>query len=75
MRVQTHIWVIACCAVLDWNAVLLLAYPSNNYRDLDICNHWNGRRHFLELGERGELHARNVTTSAYRVEAYEKDIS
>lgn len=42
-------------------------YPSSTYRDLDICNHWNGRRHFLELGERGELHARNVTTSAYRV--------
>ncbi|KAM7358950.1 CUB and LDLa domain isoform 3-T3 [Cochliomyia hominivorax] len=43
------------------------AYPPNTYRDLDICNHWNGRRHFLELGERGDLHARNVTTSAFRV--------
>lgn len=43
------------------------AYPANSYRDLDICNHWNGRRHFLELGERGELHARNVSTTAYRV--------
>ncbi|XP_064542218.1 uncharacterized protein Culd isoform X1 [Drosophila montana] len=42
------------------------AYPANSYRDLDICNHWNGRRHFLELGERGELHARNVSTTAYR---------
>ncbi|XP_053954594.1 uncharacterized protein LOC128860852 isoform X1 [Anastrepha ludens] len=41
-------------------------YPSNTFRDLDICNHWNGRRHFLELGERGDLHARNVTTSAFR---------
>ncbi|XP_037939940.1 uncharacterized protein LOC119672861 isoform X2 [Teleopsis dalmanni] len=43
-----------------------LAYPANNYHDLDICNYWNGRRYFLELGERGDLHARNVTTSAYR---------
>jgi len=45
------------------------AYPaSNSYRDLDICNHWDGRRHFLELGSpAGELHARNVTTTAYRV--------
>ncbi|TDG52862.1 hypothetical protein AWZ03_000405 [Drosophila navojoa] len=42
------------------------AYPTNSYRDLDICNHWNGRRHFLELGERGELHARNVSNTAYR---------
>ncbi|XP_034484194.1 uncharacterized protein LOC117789213 isoform X2 [Drosophila innubila] len=42
------------------------AYPVNSYRDLDICNHWNGRRHFLELGERGELHARNVSTTAFR---------
>ncbi|KAM8709232.1 hypothetical protein ACLKA7_016098 [Drosophila subpalustris] len=42
------------------------AYPANSYRDLDICNHWNGRRHFLELGERGELHARNVSTTAFR---------
>lgn len=45
------------------------AYPTNSYRDLDICNHWNGRRHFLELGERGELHARNVSNTAYRVSA------
>ncbi|XP_017129511.1 uncharacterized protein LOC108147474 isoform X1 [Drosophila elegans] len=44
------------------------AYPaSSSYRDLDICNHWDGRRHFLELGSpAGELHARNVTTTAYR---------
>ncbi|KAH8365913.1 hypothetical protein KR093_007304 [Drosophila rubida] len=42
------------------------AFPANSYRDLDICNHWNGRRHFLELGERGELHARNVSTTAFR---------
>lgn len=50
---------------------VVAAYPSNTYKDLDICNHWNGRRHFLELGERGELHARNVTTSAYRVGYFE----
>ncbi|XP_068142313.1 LOW QUALITY PROTEIN: uncharacterized protein Culd [Drosophila tropicalis] len=50
------------------------AYPAagsstagNGYRDLDICNHWNGRRHFLELGSPpGELHARNVSNTAYR---------
>ncbi|XP_020816929.1 uncharacterized protein LOC110190668 isoform X2 [Drosophila serrata] len=44
------------------------AYPaSNSYRDLDICNHWDGRRHFLELGSPpGELHARNVSYTAYR---------
>ncbi|XP_017109937.2 uncharacterized protein Culd isoform X1 [Drosophila bipectinata] len=44
------------------------AYPaSNSYRDLDICNHWDGRRHFLELGSpAGELHARNVSNTAYR---------
>ncbi|XP_034106579.1 uncharacterized protein LOC117569506 isoform X1 [Drosophila albomicans] len=42
------------------------AFPANSYRDLDICNHWNGRRHFLELGERGELHAKNVSTTAFR---------
>ncbi|KAH8397513.1 hypothetical protein KR222_008702, partial [Zaprionus bogoriensis] len=47
-------------------AVGVVAYPTNSYRDLDICNHWNGRRHFLELGERGELHARNVSTTAFR---------
>ncbi|XP_034659606.1 uncharacterized protein LOC117895798 isoform X1 [Drosophila subobscura] len=44
------------------------AYPASaSYRDLDICNHWDGRRHFLELGSpAGELHARNVTNTAYR---------
>ncbi|XP_055841767.1 uncharacterized protein LOC129908945 isoform X2 [Episyrphus balteatus] len=46
------------------------AYSGNSHRDLDICSHWNGRRHFLELGERGDLHARNVTTSAYRSTLY-----
>ncbi|EDV96708.1 GH16413 [Drosophila grimshawi] len=50
-------------ALISWPGE---AYPANSYRDLDICNHWNGRRHFLELGERGELHARNVSTTAYR---------
>lgn len=46
------------------------AYSGNSHRDLDICSHWNGRRHFLELGERGDLYARNVTTSAYRSTLY-----
>lgn len=48
------------------------AYPaSSSYRDLDICNHWDGRRHFLELGSpAGEVHARNVTTTAYRVSVF-----
>ncbi|XP_055915125.1 uncharacterized protein LOC129948234 isoform X2 [Eupeodes corollae] len=46
------------------------AYSGNSHRELDICSHWNGRRHFLELGERGDLHARNVTTSAYRSTLY-----
>lgn len=66
------------CARVRWNTVkitvvlcflnfFVTAYPPNTYKDLDICNHWNGRRHFLELGERGDLHARNVTTSAFRV--------
>ncbi|XP_030371836.1 uncharacterized protein LOC115622124 isoform X2 [Scaptodrosophila lebanonensis] len=50
-------------ALSNWGSE---AYPANSYRDLDICNHWNGRRHFLELGERGELHARNVSTTAFR---------
>ncbi|ALC43877.1 CG17352 [Drosophila busckii] len=50
-------------ALISWPGA---AYPASSYRDLDICNHWNGRRHFLELGERGELHARNVSTTAYR---------
>lgn len=53
-------------ALFSWPA-RGVAYPANSYRDLDICNHWNGRRHFLELGERGELHARNVSTTAFRV--------
>ncbi|KAH8379418.1 hypothetical protein KR009_004890 [Drosophila setifemur] len=55
---------VAC--LLGWPA--LNAYPaSNSYRDLDICNHWDGRRHFLELGSpAGELHARNVSNTAYR---------
>uniref|UniRef100_W8B6K8 CUB domain-containing protein n=1 Tax=Ceratitis capitata TaxID=7213 RepID=W8B6K8_CERCA len=52
---------LICVSVVSVNG-----YPSNTFRDLDICNHWNGRRHFLELGERGDLHARNVTTSAFR---------
>lgn len=47
--------------------VLVAAYPGNSHRDLDICSHWNGRRHFLELGEKGDLHARNVSASAFRV--------
>ncbi|XP_013112094.2 uncharacterized protein LOC106090460 isoform X1 [Stomoxys calcitrans] len=59
---------VVVCLLLSLS--LAAAYPSNNYKDLDICNHWNGRRHFLELGERGELHARNVTTSAYRSTLY-----
>jgi len=50
------------------------AYPANSYRDLDICNHWNGRRHFLELGERGELHARNVSTTAFRVSNFGRNV-
>lgn len=62
-------WTIVKVAVfvLCLSSSVVAAYPSTTYKDLDICNHWNGRRHFLEMGERGELHARNVTTSAYRV--------
>uniref|UniRef100_A0A0K8WBP5 CUB domain-containing protein n=1 Tax=Bactrocera latifrons TaxID=174628 RepID=A0A0K8WBP5_BACLA len=52
--------------LVGYVSVPVNGYPSNTFRDLDICNHWNGRRHFLELGERGDLHARNVTTSAFR---------
>ncbi|XP_073836756.1 CUB and LDLa domain isoform X2 [Musca autumnalis] len=61
-----NVALIAVCLLSS----VVAAYPSNTYKDLDICNHWNGRRHFLELGERGELHARNVTTSAYRSTLY-----
>ncbi|XP_061389118.1 uncharacterized protein LOC133324254 [Musca vetustissima] len=64
--VNFNITLIVVCLISS----VVAAYPSNTYKDLDICNHWNGRRHFLELGERGELHARNVTTSAYRSTLY-----
>ncbi|XP_011186911.1 uncharacterized protein LOC105214907 isoform X2 [Zeugodacus cucurbitae] len=71
---QTSKSLLAKCVKLTFTMLLLVAYnavpvngyPANTFRDLDICNHWNGRRHFLELGERGDLHARNVTTSAFR---------
>lgn len=59
--------IVQLTVVLYFLNTFVAAYPPNTYRDLDICNHWNGRRHFLELGERGDLHARNVTTSAFRV--------
>uniref|UniRef100_T1PEH9 Low-density lipoprotein receptor domain class A n=1 Tax=Musca domestica TaxID=7370 RepID=T1PEH9_MUSDO len=65
-RTYVNIAVVFVCLLSS----VVAAYPSNTYKDLDICNHWNGRRHFLELGERGELHARNVTTSAYRSTLY-----
>lgn len=45
----------------------LVNCSSNSHRGSDICSHWNGRRHFLELGERGELHAFNVSASGIRV--------
>lgn len=41
-------------------------YSTGNH-DSDICGHWNGRRHFLELGDRGELHAKSLTSSYARV--------
>uniref|UniRef100_A0A1A9WRA4 CUB domain-containing protein n=1 Tax=Glossina brevipalpis TaxID=37001 RepID=A0A1A9WRA4_9MUSC len=59
-------WLLQIFLILLLLSVAETYPPNNNYRDLDICNHWNGRRHFLELGERGDLHARNVTTSAFR---------
>lgn len=68
-----NIVIVRNCVIVKLTFLLCLfnsfvtPYPPNTYRDLDICNHWNGRRHFLELGERGDLHARNVTTSAFRV--------
>ncbi|XP_075161919.1 CUB and LDLa domain isoform X2 [Haematobia irritans] len=68
--VLNKIFVNVVVIVSVLSSSLVIAYPSNTYKDLDICNHWNGRRHFLELGERGELHARNVTTSAYRSTLY-----
>ncbi|XP_037810549.1 uncharacterized protein LOC119602848 isoform X2 [Lucilia sericata] len=67
-----NIVIVRNCVIVKVTFILcflnsfVTAYPPNTYRDLDICNHWNGRRHFLELGERGDLHARNVTTSAFR---------
>lgn len=40
----------------------------SNRRNLDICSHWNGRRQFLEMGDRGDLHAQNVSiSSSYKV--------
>lgn len=73
MQKNKHL--LAKCVTFTFTMLLFVGYisvpvngyPSNTFRDLDICNHWNGRRHFLELGERGDLHARNVTTSAFRV--------
>ncbi|XP_036228114.2 uncharacterized protein Culd isoform X1 [Bactrocera oleae] len=72
MQKNKHL--LAKCVTFTFTMLLFVGYisvpvngyPSNTFRDLDICNHWNGRRHFLELGERGDLHARNVTTSAFR---------
>ncbi|XP_055388255.1 uncharacterized protein LOC129616647 isoform X3 [Condylostylus longicornis] len=54
---------------------LASTYSINSPREWDICSHWNGRRHFLELGERGELHARNVSASNYMSTFYTSSIA
>lgn len=36
------------------------------YKNTDICGYHNGHRRYLELGETGQLTARNVTVSNVR---------
>lgn len=67
---------LSLAATFIWHLVDGMPNPSSddstvshsNRRDLDICSHWNGRRQFLEMGDRGDLHAQNVSiSSSYKV--------
>lgn len=48
--------------VLLINSTLIKALPQL-YRTNEICDQNNGRRHYLELGDHGDLRATNITVS------------